>query len=240
MILFSTDPILIAAAVIPAVALLIYVYREDRLEAESPRLLASLVFYGILSTVIAIVLEDVFGFLLELFVPEDQVLYWAILVFFIVGPAEEGAKYALLRWKTWRNPAFNCRFDGVVYAVFVSLGFALWENVGYVAMYGFGTALLRAVTAVPGHACFGVFMGTWYGLAKRLDTEGRRAGAKLCRILAFAVPTVLHGTYDFIAAIEIEGLEWLFAAFIAVLFAVSWLTVRGLSRRDRFFRSFYR
>ena len=236
MILFRTNPILIAAAVIPAIALLVYVYRRDRLEPESPILLASLVLYGILTTAIAMVVERIGSFLLGLFVADTRVLYYAILFFVIVGPAEEGAKYVLLRRRTWDNPSFNCQFDGVVYAVFVSLGFALWENIGYVAMYGFGTALLRAVTAVPGHACFGVFMGAWYGLAKRLDAAGKRRRAKTCRILALGMPAVIHGTYDFIASIEITGYGWIFAAFIAVLFAVSWWTVRGLSKRDRYIR----
>ena len=88
MILFRTNPILIAAAVIPAVALLVYVYRADRLEPESPLLLASLVLYGILATAIAMVFEKVLGFVLGLFVSERRVLYYAILFFVIVGPAE--------------------------------------------------------------------------------------------------------------------------------------------------------
>ena len=97
------------------------------------------------------------------------------MYFGVVAFSEEGAKYFLLKRRTWNSAAFNCQFDGVVYAVFVSLGFALWENISYVLMYGLSTALVRAVTAVPGHACFGVFMGVWYGLAKRLHGRERTA-----------------------------------------------------------------
>lgn len=49
LILFYTNPILIAAAVIPAIVLLVKVYRADRLEREPPALMLSLVLYGILS-----------------------------------------------------------------------------------------------------------------------------------------------------------------------------------------------
>ncbi|MBR6350735.1 MAG: PrsW family intramembrane metalloprotease, partial [Firmicutes bacterium] len=122
----------------------------------------------------------------------------------VVGPAEEGAKYFMLKRRSWRDPEFNCQYDGVVYAVFVSLGFALAENVEYVFMYGLGTALLRAVTAIPGHACFGVFMGIWYGAAKRLENYGNAPASKFARIMSVVMPMLIHGTYDFIATVGYE------------------------------------
>ena len=91
-------------------------------------------------------------------------LYQIILYFVIVAIAEESSKYFFLKKRTWNNPEFNCQYDGVVYAVFVSLGFALWENINYVLSYGFSTAIVRAITAIPGHACFGVFMGVFLSL----------------------------------------------------------------------------
>lgn len=145
MFLLYMNPILIAAAVVPAVFLLIRVYRADRLEPEPSGLLLSLILRGVFATVIAMMLEARLG-------PAQERLcgkllpYNIIMYFVIVAFSEEGAKYILLRCRTWRSDAFNCQFDGVVYAVFVSLGFALWENLGYVAMYGLSTALVRAVT----------------------------------------------------------------------------------------------
>ena len=105
-------------------------------------------------------------------------IYDALLYFGVVAVSEEGFKFLLLHRRTWRESEFDCCFDGVVYAVFLSLGFALWENIRYVLAYGFATAVARALTAVPGHACFGVFMGAWYGAARReaaLAGNGRRA-----------------------------------------------------------------
>lgn len=234
MFLFYTNPILIAAAVLPAIFLLVHVYRADKLEKEPAPLLISLVLYGIAATFIALVLERAGSFLLGLWFEEGSVAYNAIMYFGIVAFSEEGAKYFLLRRRTWHSAAFNCQFDGVVYAVFVALGFALWENISYVLMYGLSTALVRAVTAVPGHACFGVFMGVYYGRAKRYDNDGDFVNAKRCRTMAVLMPALLHGAYDFIATMEDPNCEWVFLVFVLALFAVSLKLVRVGSRSDRY------
>ena len=194
--------------------------------------------YGSLWAFIALVLERAGSFLLGLWFEEGSVAYNAIMYFGIVAFSEEGAKYFLLRRRTWHSAAFNCQFDGVVYAVFVALGFALWENISYVLMYGLSTALVRAVTAVPGHACFGVFMGVWYGLAKRLHGQGRDGASKLCRVLALLLPALLHGCYDFIASIESVHYGWLFAAFVAILFVLAFILVRRQARHDRYINNY--
>ena len=234
MIVFFVNPILIIAAVLPAVALMIYVYRSDRLESESPQLILTLVVQGIVATSLAVFTESLGDQIIRWFVAEDSILYNAIFFFLVVALSEEGFKYLLLKEKTWNSPAFNCQFDGVVYAVSVSLGFALWENIQYVILYGFGVAVLRAVTAVPGHACFGVFMGAWYGLAKRYANAGEREKSERCLKLSLLTAVLLHGCYDFIASVEITGYGWIFFAFVLVMFVISWLTVRKLSKNDRY------
>ena len=231
---FFANPILIAAAVIPAIVLLAYVYRADRLEPEPPGLLWSLVWQGIIATALAVFTERLGMTLLDRWCPAGSVLYNVLLYFVVVAVSEEAFKYLLLRRRTWNSPAFNCQFDGVVYAVFVSLGFALWENIDYVVMYGLGTALVRAITAVPGHACFGVFMGAFYGMARRYENYGFSRASKNCRRLAVLVPTVLHGIYDFIATSETTSAQWGFLAFVAVLFLITSRMVKKLSDRDAY------
>ena len=138
----------------------------------------------------------------------------------------------------------------MVYAVFVSLGFALWENIGYVMMYGVGAALARAITAVPGHACFGVFMGAYYGLAKRSANCGETAASRLWNFLALLVPTVIHGLYDYIAVNETESFSTTFVVFVLVnetesfsttfvvfvlvVFVLAFVLVKQLSKRDEY------
>ncbi len=231
---FYLNPILIAAAVIPAVVLLVKVYKVDHLDKESPRLLWNLVVRGVIATVFAMLTEWIGEFVLSSFVQEQTVLYNFLLYFIVVAVSEEGFKYLLMKQRTWKDPEFNFQFDGVVYAVFVSLGFALWENISYVLMYGFGTALVRAVTAVPGHACFGVFMGAWYGLAKKYESYGMPSQSKTCRVVALLSSIVLHGCYDFTASIENQNYAWVFVAFVVVMFLVAFRLVKKLSQNDRY------
>ncbi len=232
--------LLIAAAVVPALFLLVKVYRSDKLERESPAFIMRLVVNGIISTFFALISERIFSAILNATVEYGTTLYNVILYFIIVAVSEELAKYLLLRRRTWNSPEFNCQFDGVVYAVAVSLGFALWENISYVTMYGFGTALLRAVTAIPGHACFGVFMGVFYGLAKSNDYIGNKGLSDFHNAMAVVVPVLLHGAYDFIASMETTSdFSWVFIVFVLCLFAVSFLLVGRMSRNDRYITRSY-
>ncbi|MBQ3404661.1 MAG: PrsW family intramembrane metalloprotease [Oscillospiraceae bacterium] len=226
--------VLIAAAVIPAVILMIQVYKLDWLEKESPQLLKRLVVAGILSALLALVEERVLSTLLYSMLPVNSLAYNLILYFIIVAGAEESSKYIFLKRNTWHNPEFNCLYDGLLYAVFVSLGFALWENISYVMTYGFSVAVVRAVTAIPGHACFGVFMGVFYGIAKKMDNFGNQADAFRYRIAAIMVPALLHGAYDFIATQQTMASTWLFVIFVLILFAAAFYLTRKTAREDRY------
>lgn len=228
----TTNPILIAAAVIPAVYLLVQVYKADKLEKEPPRLIFLLVLQGIFATLLAMLTESIGQVILEILMPEDSLLYYLVFTFLVVGLSEEGFKYLLPKNRTWNSPHFNCQFDGVVYAVAVSLGFALWENIGYVGMYGLGTAMVRAITAVPGHACFGVFMGAFYGMSKRQQLLNKQAPMKLGLKLTLWVPVVLHGCYDFIAMTGLSDL--IFIVFVGGMFFTASRMVKNLSRHDRY------
>ena len=236
---FYLNPILIAAAVIPAVVLLVKVYRADLIEKESPALLWNLVLRGVLATIFAMITETFGELALSSLVQEGSVLYNFLLYFIVVAVSEEGFKYLLMKTRTWNNPEFNFQFDGIVYAVFVSLGFALWENISYVLMYGFGTAVIRAVTAVPGHACFGVFMGAWYGLAKKYDSYGLTSQSKTCRVVALLSSIVLHGCYDFTASIENQNYAWIFVVFVVAMFIVAFRLVKQLSSHDHYVGKFH-
>ena len=226
--------ILIAAAVIPAAFLLVRVYQLDRLEKESPRLLWSLVKAGIFSSLIALVLEKVFISLLNSYVPRDSEWFRILLYFVIVGISEEGTKYFMLRRTSWNTPEFNCLYDGIVYAVFVSLGFALWENISYVLHYGFANAVIRAVTAIPGHAGFGVFMGLFYSASKMFEIQGDTQRSDLYSFIAILIPVLIHGAYDYIATLQTDSANVYFIAFIAILFIVSIRLIKEFSQKDRY------
>ena len=62
---------------------------------------------------------------------------------------------------------------------------------------GFGTAIGRMFTAVPGHlACFAVFMGFFYSKAKYAAVTGKKGKSASLLLLSFAIPSLIHGVYD--------------------------------------------
>ncbi|MZP65346.1 MAG: PrsW family intramembrane metalloprotease [Bacteroidales bacterium] len=117
----------------------------------------------------------------------------AWIAFIVAGLTEEGMKYLAFLLFFWKSSNFNERFDGIVYAVYISLGFAGIENILYVFSGGYSVGIVRALTAVPAHALFGVVMGYYFGLAKFYP---KFRGVYL--ILAFFLPFVFHGLYDFL------------------------------------------
>ena len=234
-LIFSVLAVYVLAAVLPAIFLMRYVYRQDQIEPEPVGLLASLVWKGVLAALAAIVLESLGQMVLDGQVSQDNPNYVYYLAFLVVAAVEEGTKLFFLYRRTWKEPDFNYRFDAIVYAVMVALGFAAFENVKYVYSYGFATGLVRAVTAVPGHAIFGVFMGYFYGYAKLSDYWGRDDDRKAYLALSVVVPVLLHGCYDFLAFAQ-EGdsrFTLLFYAYLIALYVFGIRRVNRSSRDDR-------
>ena len=221
----SYNLIMIAAAVIPALFLMIKVYKSDKLEPESPKLLFGLVLAGVASAFLALIEETVLEYALNIVLAKGTLLYDIILYFVVVALSEESSKYLLMKRKTWRNPEFDCRFDGIVYAAFTSLGFALWENISYVFSFGMSTALIRAFTAVPGHACFGIFMGVFYSIAKEYDLNGDHVKSSLYRKLAVIIPVIVSMNSDYATIF--------FFVFVILLFSVTFRLINKMSRNDR-------
>ena len=132
--------IYILAAVLPAIFLLRYIYKHDTVDKEPPGLLLSLILMGIVAALMSIVLEIIGEKILNDQISQDDKYYKIILAFAVVAVVEEGTKFLLMKLKTWKNPNFNYSFDGIVYAVSVSLGFAAFENIKYVMNFGLSVA----------------------------------------------------------------------------------------------------
>ena len=58
-----------------------------------------------------------------------------------------------------KSVEFDEWIDGVVYTICIGMGFALVENLIYAFDYDLITVVVRALTAVPAHAIFAIFMG---------------------------------------------------------------------------------
>jgi Predicted membrane protein len=183
---------LLALAVAPGTAIALYVYSRDKYDREPLRPLLISFVLGMLAVIPAIILQ---GWLQPaLFHAFDgyTLPYVAILAFFVIACTEEGCKFLLLRTYAYPHKAFNEPFDGIIYSVMVSMGFATLENIEYVLQYGFKTGIVRMFLSVPSHAAFGVLMGYEMGLAKFTHHHTVRYMLKgLMLAIAF------HGTFDF-------------------------------------------
>ena len=219
---------LISIAVLPVLVLAFVVYRQDKYEKEPLGKLIKAFLFGALAILPAILLET----MLSRFVPPVPVVSGAYMGFVVAGCSEELCKLVMLYWAVWRSREFNEYFDGIVYACFVALGFACFENISYVlGQESFAEAMMtgsvRAMLSVPGHFLFGVMMGYYFSLAKfgqRVGEGGQHRGRYL--LLAFLVPMLMHGTFDSLLMIP-ESMESGQEAVAAALFVLLlWFDVR--------------
>ncbi|MCQ2273737.1 MAG: PrsW family glutamic-type intramembrane protease [Bacteroidales bacterium] len=183
---------ILSLAILPVIVLAWVVYRQDRFEREPIRMLLKAFFFGAAAILPAIVLESV----LSAFTPQIPIVSGAYTGFVVAGCSEELCKLLMLRWAVWRSKEFDEYFDGIVYACFVSLGFACFENIAYVFQSdsyadALVTGSVRALLSVPGHFLFGVMMGYYFALAK-FDQEHTSSHM----LKAFLIPMLLHGTFD--------------------------------------------
>ena len=219
-------------AILPAIVLFVLVYRKDRIEKEPLGFLFKLLLGGGITVISAIVIGLLGENLFSAFVSRDTIIFLLIDNFLLTALVEEGGKYFVLKKKTWNSKEFNYSFDAVVYAVTVSLGFALVENILYLIDADLITAVMRGVLSVPGHAIYGIFMGYYYGLAKKYDWKEEFREKKRNLRKALLVPVMLHGFYDFCLEIESDIFYLIFFVFEISLTIIAVRKLHKLSRED--------
>ena len=223
----------LVAGLLPVAVLLFYIYSHDKIEKEPTGLLIKLLFFGCLSCIPAVILESVWtNFLQGIGMNPYSLIYILIENFLVVALAEEGSKRVLLQLGSWNNPAFNYVFDGVVYAVCVSLGFAGLENVLYISGFGMDVAVVRGLAAVPLHCICGVFMGHYYGLEKTYVVRGMVNEAKNAKLMGLLIPILIHGFYDFAASIGSDTFVYIWLVFVVVVDIIAIRSIKKYSRLD--------
>nr|WP_279309199.1 PrsW family glutamic-type intramembrane protease [Psychroserpens sp. SPM9] len=202
---------LLLLAVAPIFIIILYVYFKDKYDKEPKGLLlASFLLGAIVSIIVTTIIYLGFDILLPLndsfSVPQQFVK-----AFLVVGLTEEFSKYIIVRFFAQPKKAFNEPFDGIMYAVMVSMGFAATENVFYVLESGYITGFLRAFTAVPAHATFGILMGYFMGKAKFSKSRIR------LNLLGLLLAVIFHGFYDFFLFIDFIPGIWTGAIISLIL-----------------------
>ncbi len=212
---------LILLALAPVAIIAFYVYYRDKYEKEPIKLLIKALIAGGLTVIPILFVEQFLMMFIHLFEGLFKPFYNA---FVVAAFSEELFKYLALMLLFWKSKEFNEKFDGIVYAVFISLGFAGVENILYVTDYGLQTGFIRAITAVPAHAIFGVTMGFYTGLAKFYPKERKQLLTR-----AIIIPILLHGFYDFVLMAGYNFLLIVFAGFVIYLYIIGLKRLKKLS-----------
>ncbi len=227
---------LLFLAIIPVVIILMIVYLKDK-NKEPMTLLIKLFFFGFISCILVLLISN----FMELFLPfmDTEKSYRSVVdillyAFFGVALVEEFCKWLMVYMGAYHHRAFDELYDGIIYSVFVSLGFAFVENILYViSTYSIETAILRGISAVPGHACDAIFMGYYLSVAKQFGLRKKRKEEKKYLTMSIIVPMILHGIYDFCLMSGYDILVTAFIIFVIILYILSFRKLSIMSKHNR-------
>ncbi len=248
---------------IPCLFLCWYVYRKDKVEKEPAGLISILFFAGAAVALPVILLENLlmatvdgmfssvvsFGLtsIATFKSTGAHLAHSAVCGFFAVAFVEELAKWLVLVLITRKNKNFNYLFDGIVYAVFVSMGFAAVENVRFAVRDGWDQFIFRILDSVPGHLCFAVIMGfaytVWHAYVMAREREKALEEKGIIKvdspfrptwwlIGSFALPFAVHGCYSTIKLFASETMALVFYALVIVLLGLCFVVIRRLASGD--------
>ena len=191
--------LVLLSAIAPVAVALWYIFKKDSAQPEPTKWLAKAFWFGVLSALLSFAFSTPLGaiFGLEL----DAEVYPSIFdafadAFLLAAIPEELAKLIMLWLLLRKNPHFDEKFDGIVYAVCIGMGFAGIENVMYLAGgiedgSWISIGISRALFSIPGHFLFAVLMGYYYSLY--YWGIGRTLKAKVMILVA---PVLAHGLFD--------------------------------------------
>ena len=187
---------LLALAIGPGLAIILYIYWRDEHDREPIRRLLVCFLLGAVSVIPAVVLEYMLSNRQAQLYAARSVKGQLFGAFVVAAMVEEFCKFLFCRWYAYPKKDFNEPLDGIVYMVMVATGFATVENILYIfgdVNRGWNVGLMRMFLAVPGHACWGVIIGYFMGQAKFKPYWVQRFGLMLIGLL---IAILLHGTYD--------------------------------------------
>lgn len=217
-------------ALAPILAIALFIYYKDKHEKEPIKILLLAFGLGIFSALPVIFVENYLSRKgASTFISIYQNAAWDAFV--VAAFTEEFFKFLLLMLVIWPNKNFNEKFDGIVYATMVSLGFAALENILYVKNGGVDVGVIRAFTAVPLHAVCGISMGFFIGFAK---FSKNKADKILLIITGLVVAILIHGVYDFILMARNQVLLLVFVPYIFIILYIAYKKINIHSENSRF------
>ena len=235
--------LLVFLAILPVILILLFVYNKDK-DKEPVKLLMQFFILGIISCFLVVIISSVLALLIPLMsIDTNSASLIEVLLysFLSVALVEEFCKWIMVYKKGYNHQEFDEVYDIIVYSVFVSLGFAFFENMVYVlGNQNISVAIMRAISAVPGHACDAIFMGYYLSMAKKHQNRKEFSQERQNIYLSIFIPTILHGIYDFCLMSNLTILVIMFVVFIIYLYIISIKKIKALSQDNKSLQKKYK
>lgn len=208
---------ILSAGIAPTFALMSFIYLKDRFTEPfslilKTFILGALLVFPIMFIQYALTIENVSG---NNFIQS----------FLEVGFIEEFFKWFIFMYVIYHHTEFDAHYDGIVYAVSISLGFATVENFLYLLTNGIEYAFTRALFPVSSHALFGVIMGYHFGKAK-VNSSYKKWNIALALVLPF----ILHSSYNYILKSITSNWLTLLIPFMIVLWIIGLRRVKAANQ----------
>ena len=203
-----TDLVLVSLSILPGFFIMALIYNLDVQNKEPLWLLAIAFILGAINLYLDIHILDVL-------LPSKDVQHNLLntgMEALTVSTTEELLKFLVVMLILYPNKNFDEPFDGIVYSVFVGMGFATVENLTFVLQGSASLAIMRMFSAVPSHFVFAVIMGYYLGKAK-----SKKKTQLLFICLSLVIPIMIHGIYDFFLFIDFIHGVWIGGIVILIL-----------------------
>lgn len=194
------DMLLVTLSISPGIFIMVTIYNLDEYDKEPLWLLAIAFIFGAINLHLDI---DILDFLFSLITAENDFIRIGEEAL-SVGFTEELLKFLVVILIIYPNKNFDEPFDGIVYSVFVGMGFATAENMTFVLQGGAGLAVMRMLSAVPAHFVFAVIMGYYLGKAK-----SSKNSQFLFIGLSLLIPVLIHSLYDYFLFLDFVPGLWI-------------------------------
>lgn len=195
---------IISVGIAPVVALMSFFYLKDQFQEPIPVIIRSFILGALL----------VFPIMFVQYAMDREGIFMNVYLESFIQAAflEEFLKWFIFMFAMYHHEEFDDHYDGIVYAVAISLGFASVENILYLLTNGVEYGFSRAIFPVSSHALFGVIMGYYFGKAKLSESH-----TNLNRAIAFFLPFLLHGIYNSLLKVLTTNWMYVLVPFMIVL-----------------------
>lgn len=250
-------------AVLPALILCGYIFYKDRIEREPVGLLLILFLSGFAAYIPSFFIQKHSTSLIDLIFkskieitaegavnyasPSTEILHLSLCAVFGYSLISILIRWLVLFLITRKNKNFNYLFDGVVYSVFISLGFAVCENLHFIMQNDTDMSIEKLITSVPCHLFIGVLMGYYYTMwhmrftANAIENNLLKAGviekdnirsSAVWLIGSLFIPLAVNSVYILAGKIKYDVASFVFYLAIFILFGISFITINGIALKD--------